>query len=146
MRSFRFLLSRRWVLFALSVVVVACATWWLGQWQFHRLHDRKADNRVVETNERRAAAPIQEVLTAGRSVAGDDEWRLVTVTGTYDPAHEIQVRGRTVASTVGFEIVTPLRLADGTAVLIDRGWVPPAQGGAAAAPIARRVLQAALRR
>ncbi|MEV6494900.1 SURF1 family protein, partial [Actinoplanes sp. NPDC051633] len=35
-----------------------------------------------------------------------------------------------------FEIVTPLVLADGTAVLVDRGWVPPAEGGAIAAPVA----------
>jgi cytochrome oxidase assembly protein ShyY1 len=58
------------------------------------------------------------------------------VSGRYDPAHEIQARGRTVDSDVGFEIVTPLVLADGTAVLVDRGWVPAPAAGAGAAPVA----------
>jgi cytochrome oxidase assembly protein ShyY1 len=58
----------------------------------------------------------------------------VTVSGRYDTAHEIQARGRTVGGDVGFEIVTPLVLADGAAVLIDRGWVPAPPGGAVAAP------------
>jgi cytochrome oxidase assembly protein ShyY1 len=43
-------------------------------------------------------------------------------------------RGRAVEGRVGFEVVTPLVLDDGTAVLVDRGWVPPAPGGAAALP------------
>ncbi len=47
MRSFRFLLSRRWALFALAIVVVAWATWWLGNWQFHRLADRKETNSIA---------------------------------------------------------------------------------------------------
>jgi cytochrome oxidase assembly protein ShyY1 len=63
----------------------------------------------------------------------DLAWTKITVTGHYDPAHEIQARGRTVNGDVGFEIVTPLRLSDGSAVLVDRGWLP--QGGdALAAP------------
>src|ERR671921_685856 len=73
---------------------------------------------------------------AGPAPGADLAWAKVTVTGRYDPAHEIQARGRTVDGSVGFEIVTPLVLPDGTAVLIDRGWVPPAEGGAIAAPVA----------
>ncbi len=46
----RFLLSRRWVLFALVVVVLAWLATQLGQWQFHRLDERKQDNRIVSTN------------------------------------------------------------------------------------------------
>ncbi|MSZ77367.1 MAG: SURF1 family protein, partial [Actinobacteria bacterium] len=40
MGSLRFLLSRRWALFALAVVVLGYAAWWLGEWQFGRLSDR----------------------------------------------------------------------------------------------------------
>jgi cytochrome oxidase assembly protein ShyY1 len=126
-RSFRFLLSRRWALFALAVVVVACATWWLGQWQFHRLHDRRADNRIVETNEQRSASPVEDVLAVGRSVSEDDEWRLVTVTGTYDPANTVIWRYKSDDDGApGVDVVVPLVTDDGTAVIVDRGFLSTA--------------------
>ncbi|GAB7006025.1 SURF1 family protein [Nocardioides sp. AN3] len=124
MRSFRFLLSRRWALFALTVVLVAWGTWWLGQWQFHRLQDRKASNQVVTTNERRTPAPLDQVLGVGDPVSHADEWRLVTVTGTYDPASTIIWRYRSDDSgDPGVDVVVPLVTSDGTAVLVDRGWL-----------------------
>jgi cytochrome oxidase assembly protein ShyY1 len=124
-RSFRFLLSRRWALFALAVVVLAYGTWWLGEWQFHRLHDRKQSNRIVETNERRDPAPIDEVLAVGRKVAHEDEWRLVTVTGTYDTAHTVVWRYRSDDDGApGVDVVVPLVTEAGTAVVVDRGFLP----------------------
>src|SRR3954464_3256940 len=112
----RFLLSRRWALFALTVVLVAWATWWLGQWQFHRLHDRKADNRIVETNEHRAASPIGDAVgvgeapgAAGEGAGAPDEGRLVTVSGTYDSADTITWRYRSDDNgTPGIDVVVPL--------------------------------------
>ncbi|MEN8675445.1 MAG: SURF1 family protein, partial [Nocardioides sp.] len=62
MRSFRFLLSRRWALFALVVVLLASAAWWLGEWQFGRLEDRKQSNAIIRANEARAPAPVDAVL------------------------------------------------------------------------------------
>ena len=122
MRSLRFLLSRRWLLFALVVVVLCYATWWLGEWQFHRLADRKASNAVVRTNEGRAPAPVAGVLGTGRSVPDEDEWRLVTATGTYDAADTVIVRYRTRDGASGVDVVVPLVTADGTSLLVDRGW------------------------
>ncbi|HEY0890933.1 MAG TPA: SURF1 family protein [Nocardioides sp.] len=124
MRSFGFLLSRRWALFALVVVVVATATWWLGQWQFDRLEDRRAGNDVVRTNETRDPEPVADVLAVGRRVAADDEWRLVTATGSYDTANTIVWRYRTDGDGApGVDVVVPLITADGTALLVDRGWL-----------------------
>jgi cytochrome oxidase assembly protein ShyY1 len=123
-RSFRFLLSRRWALFALAVVLVAWGTWWLGQWQFHRLHDRKQDNRIVETNEHRTPAPVGEVLSVGGGPEKTDEWRLVTATGTYDPAQTVVWRYRSDGEgATGVDVVVPLVTDDGTAVLVDRGFL-----------------------
>jgi cytochrome oxidase assembly protein ShyY1 len=39
-----------------------------------------------------------------------------------------------VNGTIGFEILAPLRLADGSTVLVDRGWVPVGPGGATRIP------------
>ena len=123
MRSLRFLLSRRWLLFALVVVVLCYATWWLGEWQFHRLADRKESNRVIRANEDRAPAPVAAVLSPGGTVADADEWRLVTATGTYDTDDTVIVRYRTREGQSGVDAVVPLVTADGTALLVDRGWM-----------------------
>lgn len=132
MRSFRFLLSRRWLLFAATIAVVAYATWWLGEWQFHRLEDRKADNAVVRANEERDPAAVDAVLAPARDVSDDDEWRLVTATGTYAPDDTVIVRYSANPSTdeSGVDVVVPLVTSDGTALLVNRGWMPTVnQGG-----------------
>ena len=46
------------------------------------------------------------------------------VTGLYDGAHEVLLRDQARGDDLGEDVLTPLRLGDGTAVLVDRGWVP----------------------
>lgn len=130
MRSLRFLLSRRWLLFALVVLILCYATWWLGEWQFHRLAERKASNEVIRTNEDRPPAPVTDVLSPKTPVSDDDEWRLVTATGTYDTADTVIVRYRTRDGQSGVDAVVPLVTADGTALLVDRGWMASDNQGA----------------
>ena len=129
-RSFRFLLSRRWVLFFLVVVLLTYAAWWLGGWQFRRLDDRKATNEVVRTNESRDITPVGDVLTPGGDPSEDDEWRVVSATGTYDAAGTVVVRYRTREGAPGVDVVVPLVTADGTALLVDRGWLQTDPSGA----------------
>ena len=123
MGSWRFVLSARWAVFALVVVLLALATWWLGRWQFERLEDRKESNAVVRANETRDPAPVEEVLTPGGEVDEDDEWRVVRATGTYDTEQTIVVRYRTRDGASGVDVVVPLVTADGTALVVDRGWL-----------------------
>jgi cytochrome oxidase assembly protein ShyY1 len=138
---YRFLLTPRWLGAAVLTVVAAVVMVFLGNWQLHRYHERAAINDRIDSADSVAAVPVESVLarpsttgSAGPSPGKKEAWTKVTVTGRYDPAHEIQARARTVNGDVGFEIVTPLILADGTAVLVDRGWIPPADAGAVAAP------------
>lgn len=44
--------------------------------------------------------------------------------GKYEFAAERSWPGRSYEGTPGVALITPLRLADGSAVLVDRGWVP----------------------
>jgi cytochrome oxidase assembly protein ShyY1 len=122
-RSWRFVLSRRWLLFAVVVVLLAYATWWLGQWQFDRLEDRKHSNAVVRANEHRDPAPVAQVLSPGGEVDPDDEWRVIRATGSYDAEHTVVVRYRTRDGASGVDVVVPLVTGDGTALLVDRGWL-----------------------
>lgn len=123
MRSFRFLLSRRWLLFAVAVAIFAYATWWLGEWQFHRLDDRLDRNAVIRANEDRPPAPVAEVLAPDEEVAEDEEWRQVSATGTYAAEDTVIVRYRTRDGASGVDVVVPLVTRDGPALLVDRGWL-----------------------
>jgi cytochrome oxidase assembly protein ShyY1 len=134
-RSLGFLVSRRWALFALSVVLIAWATWWLGEWQFHRLEDRKASNAIVRHNEALDPAPVADVLAPGRAVPAAQEWRQVTATGTYATDDTVVVRYRTRDGESGVDVVVPLVTADGPALLVDRGWLAVDSRGADAADV-----------
>ena len=125
----RFLLSRRWVLFALAVVVLAYGCYLLGRWQFHRLHDREATNTQTRANLAAAPGAVDDVLAPGRPVPAKDEWRRVTATGTYDRASSVIVRYQTRDGASGVDVVTPLRTASGTSLLVDRGWMATGNAG-----------------
>jgi cytochrome oxidase assembly protein ShyY1 len=121
-RSLGFLVSRRWILFAVTVALLAYAAWLLGEWQFHRLEDRKASNAVVARNEAAPVAPVEDVLAPGREVDPEDQWRRVTATGTYAVEDTVIVRYRTRDGASGIDVVVPLETSQGPSLLVDRGW------------------------
>jgi cytochrome oxidase assembly protein ShyY1 len=138
------MLTRRWALFAVVVVLLACACYALGRWQFHRLHEREAYNVQVRHNLHATPVPVGDVLAVGRPVSPQDEWRRVTATGTYLPNQSVVIRYQTRNGQSGVDIVTPLRTDRGPAVLIDRGWMQTDNVGAsrvnAPAPPTGRVI------
>lgn len=126
----RFLFTRRWVLFALVVAALAYLAVILGQWQFHRLEDRKGSNALVAKNLDSAPVPVESVLRVGAPADDQDEWRRVVVHGTWDDTNTIVLKYQTRDGGPGVDVVTPLVTEDGTAVLVDRGWMATANDGA----------------
>jgi surfeit locus 1 family protein len=123
---------RHSILIAVALIVAATCVR-LGFWQLDRLQGRREANATWQTRGSAPAVPIGDVAPAELA------YRHVTVTGTYDPAHEWILSGRTTAEgDPGNHVLTPLELGDGTAVVVDRGWVPidvtgvPVTGTAAA--------------
>jgi cytochrome oxidase assembly protein ShyY1 len=117
------MVSRRWILFAITVALMAWGAWWLGEWQFDRLEERKARNALVERNESAPPAEVAAVMPLDGELAAQDEWRTVTATGEYAVEDTVIVRYRTRDGAPGVDVVVPLLLDGGTAVLVDRGWV-----------------------
>jgi cytochrome oxidase assembly protein ShyY1 len=118
----------RWITAALVILLLAGACVELGRWQLHRLDSRKAHNTVIRTNLAAPATPLAEIVGPQRVVGEAHDWRTATVTGRYDATKQVVLRYRNVNDRPGFEIVTPLLLTDGTAVLVDRGFLLK-QGG-----------------
>ncbi|MFG3493410.1 SURF1 family protein [Streptomyces sp. NPDC047928] len=124
---YRFLLSRQWVILTLVALVLIPVMVELGFWQFHRHERRVTQNALIADNLQAKPVPVTELTSPGHSVPRADYWRAVTATGTFDQDHEVVVRRRTNADDkVGVLVLTPLVLADGRAVLVNRGWIPAA--------------------
>jgi cytochrome oxidase assembly protein ShyY1 len=128
-RSLRFLLSRRWVLLLLTVVLLAYACLLLGRWQWHRLEGKKSGNTIIRVNERADPLPVDQVLRRGVDPPDDKRYAVVSATGTYDASKTVIVRYQTREGNAGADVVVPLITDSGTALLVDRGWVStPNQG------------------
>ena len=123
MRELRFLGSARWVGFAVFVVALSAVCIQLGIWQFHKLDDRQVRNELVREHLDTAPVPLDEVVPVGEDVEPGQEWTVVTVSGTYDVKREVTVKFVNRDGRPGIDVLTPLVLDDGTAVLVDRGFV-----------------------
>ncbi|GHD68640.1 SURF1-like protein [Streptomyces goshikiensis] len=124
MGVYRFVLTRQWVCLTLVTLALIPAMIKLGFWQFHRHEHRVAQNELIATNLSAKPVAMTDITSPGHVVPRSDYWRAVTATGTYDSAHEVVVRMRTDNDDkVGFHVLTPLVLADGRVVLVNRGWV-----------------------
>jgi len=107
------------VTLGVAAILVATVCVFLGRWQLDRLAQRRARNAVVAA---RLALPP---LPVGRDILADSaRQRRVVAQGVYDFSAERTWPGRSFQGTPGVALVTPLRLADGSAVLVDRGWAP----------------------
>ncbi|WP_441249680.1 SURF1 family cytochrome oxidase biogenesis protein [Kitasatospora sp. McL0602] len=123
---YRFLLSRRWAIITLIALLLIPTMIRLGFWQLHRHEARVARNALIGQNLDDKPVPFDSLTAPGRAVPGDLAWRTVTAVGAYDPAHEFVIRSRTEpgGSSIGYFVITPLKLADGNGtVLVNRGWV-----------------------
>ena len=114
--------GRGWVVLVAALLVTAL-TARLGLWQLDRAGQK---NRAQQTlNERRALPPVTASELAMRlETAAAQYGRTIKLEGLWQPAWTVYLENRQMDARVGFYAVTPLLLDDGTAVLVQRGWLP----------------------
>jgi surfeit locus 1 family protein len=104
-----------------AVLTAVCVA--AGVWQLARLQQKRDRNAALRAG--LASAPL---IVDGRFSAGADpealRYHRATATGVYDVAHEVVLFGRTQDGQAGNHVLTPLVLTDGSAIVVDRGWVP----------------------
>jgi len=109
----------------LLAALVAAVCLRLGFWQLSRLHEKQALNARLKSA---LAAPPGDLASADAALArGADSLRFgrYRVRGTFDETRQFLLMGRVHDGQPGVEVITPLAPADGgTAVLVDRGWIP----------------------
>jgi cytochrome oxidase assembly protein ShyY1 len=121
---YRFLLTRRWLGLLLVALCVASACVFLGRWQIHRLEYKMSRNHLVSGNAAAAPVPPALFLRVNHEPDQSDQWRRVRATGRYDAAHTLLVRNRSLQGAVGLDVLVPFVTDRGTALLVNRGWVP----------------------
>ncbi len=110
------------------VVVVGVSFTGFGFWQLQRHDARMERNDVALARMAAAPADLAAVLAQVDAESSGDvhplAYRRVRVSGTFDAAFEVLRRPVSRDGMPGYHVVTPLVRADGTAVLVERGWVP----------------------
>jgi surfeit locus 1 family protein len=95
----------------------------LGSWQIQRLFWKQD---LITTRQSRFAAPLvtPPPANADSATVGELEFYRVRLEGMFLHDHEMFLGARSLMSHLGYHVITPLRRADGSLVLVDRGWVP----------------------
>jgi surfeit locus 1 family protein len=121
----RAIFSRRWILTTLIVVAGTALCIRLGIWQLDRLEQRRTFNAHVEAM---WSAPSLSLPDDAAQEITEMEYRAVQARGSYDFDNQVALRNQYWQDQYGFHLLTPLILGDGTAVLVDRGWIPGDSG------------------
>jgi surfeit locus 1 family protein len=125
----------RWVITTILVVIGVAVLVRLGFWQLDRHEQRKAFNDRVLAQTTRIPINLNQELPILELY--NMEYRQAIVTGVYDAAEEILLRnqvrvlpdGSESPEGPGYHLLTPL-LIEGQpkAILVNRGWIPLADG------------------
>lgn len=110
-------------LFALAVLIL------LGTWQMQRLAWKES---LIATVTSRVKETPQRLPAAAESLSLDlhaEEYRPYIASGRFLHQHEVQVytslgEAKGVYSGAGYWVLTPLERADGSIVIVNRGFVP----------------------
>lgn len=92
----------------------------LGNWQVRRLHWKEA---LLASVEQQLQAPPITLAEAEALPRSEIEYRPIEVTGRFEHDRERHFFA-TYQGQSGYYVYTPLRLADGRAIFVDRGFVP----------------------
>ena len=121
MNLLRPLFTKRWILTTILALLGAALCVRLGIWQLDRLEQRRAFNAHVEAMWSAEAVELPQ----------DDDldlenmaYRAVVAEGQFDYENQVGLRNQYWDNKYGYHLITPLVLEDGTAILVDRGWIP----------------------
>ncbi len=109
----------------LAALALAAATGRLGIWQLDRAAQKTALQAAIDA---RGAMPalVPAELALSVAQASEQHHRRITLAGEWVPDATVYLDNRQMNGRPGFFVITPLRLADGSAVLVQRGWQPRA--------------------
>jgi surfeit locus 1 family protein len=107
-------------LIALAAIVGIAVTQVAGFWQWGRAQEKTGLHEAMQA--RGALPPLSAAALAG-GAPQELMHRRIVLRGTWVAERTVYLDNRQMLAKPGFYVVTPLRLAGGQAVLVQRGWV-----------------------
>jgi surfeit locus 1 family protein len=114
--------TRRAVVLLATVAGVAL-TARLGVWQLDRAARKQALQASLQTRGALPPLPAAELARSAAQAAAQHDRRIV-LTGRWLAARTVFLDNRQMGGRPGFFVLTPLLLAPGDAVIVQRGWAP----------------------
>ena len=114
--------ARAWIVL-LAAVLTCAITARLGFWQL----DRAAQKTTLQAarDDKGRQPPLAATDLAATAEGAAVQWyRRAVVEGRWVADESVYLENRTMNGRPGFFVVTPLLMADGRAVLVQRGWLP----------------------
>lgn len=93
----------------------------LGLWQARKAEQKQALQEIHDQREKGAPAHLGAQPLDPEAI----HYSRVVVRGRYEPAFQILLDNQVNGESVGYHVLTPLRIDDGAMrVLVNRGWIP----------------------
>lgn len=119
-----FLRSRRWLGYFALLLVFSITCVWLGNWQFERRAEARAEIDRIDANYEAPASELATVLSDPASFDLDShKWLPVMAEGEY-VGEPVFARNRPGPDGVGSDLLQAFQTTDGQIFYVDRGWVP----------------------
>jgi cytochrome oxidase assembly protein ShyY1 len=90
----------------------------LGRWQWHRAGESQALQQAFL----RGSGSRTDLSHV--SAAALPRYSGAQARGRYDSAHQFLLENISHAGMPGYDVLTPLQLADGRTLIVNRGWIP----------------------
>lgn len=119
MRVGAFQFEPSWIA-TLAMVPLLGLLMWLGTWQLGRAATKQV---LIDAQASFANQEPAEVAKLPPGAKAPRHQRM-NASGAYDDARQFLLDNRTHKGQAGYYVLTPLNLQDGTALIINRGWIP----------------------
>lgn len=116
-------IGARGLLILLATLLGVGVTASLGRWQLSRAAQKTAMQRAMDERAQLPALAQADWPTEAQA-AQAQHYRPTHAAGTWLASRSVYLDNRQMDGHMGFYVVTPLVVAPGQAVLVQRGWVP----------------------
>jgi surfeit locus 1 family protein len=116
------MLKRSPALILVAAIGLSLLTARLGVWQLDRAHQK--NERQSSIDARRALPALGHADLAHTAAQAEPQLhRPIRLSGRWAAPHTVYLDNRPMNGRPGFYVLTPLLLEDGTAVVVQRGWL-----------------------